>query len=275
MYKLVAIDLDGTLLNSQEVISEENKIALKMVADIGIKVVICSGRVYSRASIIAGRLGLDGPLITCNGAVVKDMKTEQILYSEYLGNEDCFRIIDLCHEKNLYFHVYVGDTMFTERIAYASRNLWESNKNVPEEEQVDVKLVSNIKDMLGKIPTPATKFVIIDEDLDALFDARNILSEIDSIEITSSHFDNFEVMSKGVNKGKALKFIAENFDINREEIIAIGDNENDYSMIKFAGLGIAMGNAENSVKEIADYITLTNDQNGVAIALHKFILQRT
>lgn len=107
MYKMLAIDLDGTLLNSNKEISEENQKYIKLAMEKGIKVIICSGRIYSGAKIFAQQLSLQEPMVVCNGAVIKDVKTDKVYYSNLLSKEDCFKVIDILHKYNIYFHTYV------------------------------------------------------------------------------------------------------------------------------------------------------------------------
>ncbi|MDU5414364.1 MAG: HAD-IIB family hydrolase, partial [Clostridium perfringens] len=108
--------------------------------------------------------------------------------------------------------------------------------------------------------------------LNDLFKAKEELKKYEDLEVVSSSPSNFEVMNKGTSKGRAVKVLADILNINREEIMCLGDSENDLSMIEFAGLGVAMGNAEEFLKEKADYITDTNENDGVAKAIEKFVL---
>ncbi|HBH3034913.1 TPA: HAD-IIB family hydrolase, partial [Clostridioides difficile] len=116
------------------------------------------------------------------------------------------------------------------------------------------------------------KFVIIEEKNPSILDEiRKELRKVQGIKITSSWPNNIEVMNEGVDKGNAVKILAEKMNIDREDIIAFGDNYNDIEMIKFAGLGVAMGNAEEFIKQEADYVTDTNQDSGVAKAIYKFL----
>jgi len=272
MYRLVAIDLDGTLLNSNKQISKENIRTLNEVIEKGVAVIVCSGRIFEGAKIFARQIGSRYPLVACNGAVVKDLASGEQLYGNPLSREDCYKVIDICKRENIYYHVYIGDTMYTERLEYSALFYWNKNRELPENEQVSIKLVDRMKEAIAHNNELASKIVVISRNPESLLSVREQMEAIGSVDVTSSNFDNFEVVNKGVNKGNAVKFVGELLKIDKCETIAIGDNENDYSMIKYAGLGIAMGNAEKSIKEIADHVTLTNDENGVSEALKKFIL---
>lgn len=272
MYKLVAIDLDGTLLNTDKEISERNKKAIASAIRKGIKVIVCSGRVYTGARLYAKQIGSVDPVIACNGAIITEHLDGEVLYSDNLNTEDCLKINDICRKHGVYYHVYAGDTMLTEKLGFTSKKYYERNKALPEEDRVDIEVVDNMAEKLKSIPGKVLKFVIVSEDLQLLRTVRNDMKKIESVDLMSSNYDNFEVMNKGVSKGAALKRLSEILSISAAEMIAIGDNENDISMFEYAGLSIAMGNAESCAKEAAMCMTGANNQDGVAIAIEKYIL---
>ncbi len=272
MYKLVAIDLDGTLLDSNKEISKRNEKAIAQAIASGIKVIICSGRVYSGARLYAKQVGSKAPVIACNGAIITENIDGKVVYSNYLHTEDCMRIIDIFHKHQLYFHVYAGDTMLTEKLGFTSLKYFEKNKSLPPEDRVEIEVIEDMAKKLKSIPGQVLKFVAVSDNKELLKIARNEIEQISSVDVMSSNYDNFEVLNKGVNKGAALKKISEYLNISPLEMIAIGDNENDISMFKFAGLSIAMENGEDCAKEIAQYVTASNNEDGVAKAIEKFIL---
>ncbi len=271
MFKLISIDLDGTLLNSDKKISNKNKTVLKKAMDKGIKVVVSTGRIVAGGRIFANEIGTKDPLIACNGAIIKDLRTEGIIYGNYLGNPEFHKVINICRSSGIYFHAYIGDTMYTEKLDFSSLFYWNKNQDTPEKDRVDIKLVENLNEALEESRQQASKIVIISRDLEHVASVRRSIENIGNIGITSSYIDNFEVMNQGVDKGTALKFLAEKLGIKREEIMALGDNENDASMLEYAGIGIAMNNGLDYIKEMADHITLTNDEDGVAHAINKFV----
>lgn len=271
MYKLVAMDLDGTLLDSHKQISQRNLNEIKRVIQKGVRVVVCSGRIYKGAKLYARQIGTQELVIACNGATIRDASDDSVIFENSLNPEDCLKIIDICHDENIYFHTYVNDTMYTEKLMYGSTFYSQLNKNLEPEDRIDVQVVDDVKSVIGNSHLKASKIVVVSDDRQQLLKARKRAEEVETIEVMSSFDDNFEVMNRGVSKANALDFIMKRYGIINEEVIAIGDNENDYSMIKMAGLGIAMGNGEDSLKEIAGYITLTNDEDGVAVAIKKFL----
>lgn len=272
MFKMLAIDLDGTLLNSSKEISEENEKCIKLAIEKGIRVVICSGRIYPGAKIFAEQLSVVEPLIVCNGAVIKDVKGGEVYYSNMLSKEDCNRVIDILHSEDIYFHTYVDDIMYAEKLDYSALYYMIKSKDLRSDFRIDVKVVESVKEIIEKSPVSPAKIVVMSSEVEALMRARQLVEDIKSIEVVSSNYDNFEVLNRGVSKGKALEIISQKLGIKREEIIAIGDNENDNSMLEYAGFSIAMGNAEEGIKNICDFVTLSNDENGVAHAIKKFVL---
>ncbi|PYG86918.1 hypothetical protein LY28_02539 [Ruminiclostridium sufflavum DSM 19573] len=272
MYKLVAIDLDGTLLDSDKEISARNKEAIASAIKKGVKAVICSGRVYSGARLYAGQIGSRDPIIACNGAVITENTDGRIIYSDCLHTEDCMRIIDIFHRHKLYFHVYAGNTMFTEKLGYTSLKYFEKNKSLPPEDRVEIEVVGDMTAKLESIPGKVLKFVGVEDSIEQLRRARHEIEQIPGVDVMSSNYDNFEVLNKGVSKGEALKKLSRLLNIQASEMIAIGDNENDISMFEYAGLSVAMENGEAFAKEAAQYVTASNNSDGVALAIEKFIL---
>jgi Cof subfamily protein (haloacid dehalogenase superfamily) len=252
MYSLVAIDLDGTLLDMNKEISERNKATLQLAMKKGVKIVICSGRVYSGARIYAKHLNSKNPIIACNGAIISENTDGKVLYSNYMDTGDCLKILDICHKHDIYFHVYAGETMLTEKLGYNSLKYYERNKELPPKDRVDIQVVSNMEEKLKSIAGTVLKFVVASEDLELLKTVRDELADVETVDVTSSNYNNFEVINKGVSKGIALRRLSEILNIPSREMIAIGDNENDISMFRYAGLGIAMDNGEEYSKTPID-----------------------
>lgn len=274
MYKLVAIDLDGTLLNMNKEISERNKRAISKAMERGVKIVICSGRVFTGARLYAKEIGSTDPIIACNGAIITNRPDGDIIYSDYMNMEVSIKINSICQKHGVYYHVYAGNTMLTEKLGYTSKKYYERNRFLPAGDRVDIEVVQNMEAKLQSIPGKVLKFVIVSDDPRLLKSVRTDMEQLREIDVMSSNFDNFEVMNKGVSKGAALEKLTDIFGIPSQQMIAIGDNENDISMFQYAGLGIAMENGEAVAKAAAKYITVSNDEDGVAQAIEKFILAK-
>ena len=271
-YKMLVLDLDGTVLNEEKRIPEENKLAIQKVIYKGVKVVVCSGRIFSGARAYAKELGIKDFVIACNGAIIKTMPKNELIYSNHLNYEDSQKVIDICKANNIYMHAYIGETLVTEQLKYTSLLYSERNKEQDEEDRIDIKVVDSLKEYTEQCGTPVTKFVIISDYSTELEKVREEVSKIQTVEIASSASDNIEVMNKGVCKGNAVEILCEHLKIPISQTVAIGDNENDISLIESAGLGIAMGNAIPAIKRIAKDITYTNEEMGVARALEKIFL---
>jgi Cof subfamily protein (haloacid dehalogenase superfamily) len=272
MFKLVAIDIDGTLLNSQRNISNENKRVIMKAAEKGVRIIICSGRVFTGARYFARQLQLNDPIISCNGAEIREIDTSRLLFGSYINLEDCIEITDICRHENIYVHTYVGETMYTERLEFGSKLYALINRQLPRKDRIDIRVVKNLKRVFQLNKVPASKFVVVSEVSGHLSRVKKLIRKIKTVDITSSFSDNIEIVNRGVDKGSALKYLSEQLNINRNEIIAIGDNENDRTMFEFAGLSAVMGNAGEHLKDIAGYVTSDNDNEGVSEVFKKFVI---
>ncbi|WP_053956694.1 Cof-type HAD-IIB family hydrolase [Inediibacterium massiliense] len=272
MYKLIVSDMDGTLLNSKNIVSEENKRAFQKLIDQNIHIAIATGRIYTSAKVYAKYLDVVTPIIACNGAIVKDLKNDEILYESYMKKEDVLNVIEICKKYGLYYQFYNEDTFFTEKLAYSSLKYSEWNKTLKEEDRVRIEVIQDGYQYIQNHDEKIYKMSLMSDDQNVLREARKELESIQTLEISKSWYNNIEVMNKGVSKGNAIEQLAKSLGVKQEEIISFGDNENDISMLTYAGLGVAMGNSEEIVKKSADYVTSTNDEDGVAKALYKFVL---
>ena len=265
MYKLIAIDIDDTLLNDQNQVTEKTKQALKAAQEAGVTITLATGRMFASAQQIAKQIELNVPIITYQGSLVKTLMDEQVLYQRDVPQEAALELLEYVKEHKLHLQLYVNDTLFgiedNDRIKSYSKN-----SNIPYIIEPDFNKLIN---------EPNHKMLIIDEP--HILDSHiPILQEKlgHVLHITKSKPNFLEFMHKQGTKGEALKFIANYINCELSETIAIGDAWNDREMIQVAGLGVAMGNAVEPLKELADYITLSNDRDGVAYAINKFIFNK-
>lgn len=273
--KLICTDMDGTLLNTDHTVSTENKIALKKAIDKGIHVAISTGRLFTSANFYRELVGINAPIISSNGAYIKDRNTGEVIYESVLSLEDTIEIYNILKKYNLKLFFNTWDTAISNEEFIDNHAYLISNKGVTNEEDktkfiVEKDLTNTLKDCEGSI----LKAICIDyskENIKEVEKARKEIENLNKYEVVCSSPYNFEIMNSGTTKGNAVKQLAKIFDIKREEILCIGDSENDLSMIEYAGIGIAMGNALDIVKEKAQFITDTNDNAGVAKAIEKFI----
>ncbi len=267
-YRLIATDMDGTLLDSNGLIPEKNFEVLKRAEEKGIIVVLSTGRPYMSANYHAQKLGLKSPIISSNGAVVHDID-RNIVYERTLLDDVIIKVLDILEQEDIYYHLYTINGVYSKTInkEIFTKYYGDENGNLV----IETFKFNNYKDILFK-GKKFNKIITITNDNNKLKNLRARLSEINEIEVTSSLKDNVEIMSKQVSKKNALEYLCSELEIKSDEILAIGDNGNDLDMLLYAGCSIAMGNAIDIVKEKADYITDTNDNDGWAKAIEKFIL---
>jgi len=271
-YKLICIDMDGTLLNDKKIISERNIKAIRLAHDIGVRIAVCTGRIFTSAESFSDLLGVKSPVIAANGAYIREKDSDEVIYKSSIGIQKCNKLLSVFRLYDIYPHFYTNGMIFTENIEYSSRFYEKTNKTLPKDKQIKVVLVTDWDDVFKKYEAEIFKAIGIDSDVEKIRKAKITIRDMKEFEVVSSHFDNFEVTDMGVSKGNAVKVLGDYYGIDREQIICIGDSENDLSMIKYAGLGIAMGNADEDVKEAAKYITDNNNCDGVAKAIEKFVL---
>ncbi|MGH4118328.1 Cof-type HAD-IIB family hydrolase [Clostridium sp.] len=271
-YKLICIDMDGTLLNDKKNISERNLRAIRLAYEKGVRIAVCTGRIFTSADFFSELLGVKSPVIASNGAYIREKDRDEVVYKAILGAEKCKKLLAVFRRYDIYPHYYTKDTVFTEKLIYSSKFYEEVNKTLPMDKQVKIELVKDWNVVFQKYEKEIFKGIAVNSDVDKIQKAKSILRDMGDFEVVSSRFDNFEVMNKGVSKGSAVKILADYYGITREQVICIGDSENDLSMIKFAGLGVAMANGDDDVKAAASYITDDNNCDGVAKAIEKFVV---
>ncbi len=269
-YKMLVTDMDYTLLNKEKKVSDRNREALRRAMEKGVHMVVATGRIYTSARIYAKLLGLSTPIIASNGAIIKD--ASKTVFRDILSQDTVREMLRLCHKYGAYCHFFTENTIYSEKLINVSLRYTEWNKYVGEEDQVKIRIVDDGEEIVEAAKTEVLKAVVFDEDDEKIQKLRDGIMETGIVSVSQSMKHNLEVMNKGVTKGNAVRILAQMYGINREEIIAIGDNENDISMIEYAGLGIAMGNAEEILKRAADHVTGDYQEDGVAEAIEKFIL---
>lgn len=263
MYKLIAIDIDDTLINDQKEVTPATQQALEAAVAKGVVVTLATGRAYASAHKIARQTGLNVPIITYQGALVKNLLDEKVLYERYVPLVAARRLYEFCLERNLHLQTYIDDKLYTREDNQKIKDYTALNNTEYFVETVFSKVIEQ--------PTP--KLLIIDEPevLDELIpELRELLGC--EVHITKSKPHFLEIMHHEGTKGHALAFLANHFGCDLSETIAIGDSWNDHEMLECAGLGIAMGNAIPDLKKLADYITTSNNEDGVKHAIDKFVL---
>ena len=291
MYKLVAIDLDGTMLNSYGEVTENTKRVIKETMKKGTEVMIASGRTMDSIKNIAQEIGCNKYMIAGNGAIVYDIENKEIIYERYIPKSKALDIIKICDDNSITYSVYTNKTIVAESLRYNILYYYRENLKKEESKKTSITIVESIYDYIKNVQDDnekVMKIMICDENKFVFNSIIRKMQDIEDLEVLDvSHMsrkvikngtedvsiDYFytEVSMENVDKWFALEFLMDKLNINKEELVTIGDNVNDREMIKNAGCGIAMGGSTPRVIEVADYVTDDNNHEGVANALEKII----
>ena len=288
MYKLAAIDLDGTMLNQYGIVTQRTKDAIEKAQKNGIEIVIASGRPTDSVKTIAKEINSNKYFISGNGAIIYDITNDNIIYENVLKKQKALKIIKICEDNSIYYNIYTEKEIIAKSLQcnvlyYHKENLTKEEKN-----KTQINIVDNIYDYILNREEKIVKITIGDGHQVIFNSIMRKLKEIDDIEVLEvSHMSRkiikqgtedvpieyfyTEISAKNVDKWNAIEFLKEKMAIDTSEVIAIGDNMNDKKMIEKSGLGIAMGESTPVVKEIADKVTDTNWEDGVAKALEELV----
>lgn len=263
-YKMIAIDLDDTLLSGDLSISQINRQAISHAVSMGVKVTISTGRMFRSTLPYVEQLKLDVPVITYQGALIKNAMSEEVVLARPLPLDISLDIIEESRKHGVHIQVYIGDDYFFDKYNGYSQLYYDLSG-------IEGKAVRRLEDFLVEAPLK----VLIMDSPETISYLTGLYADMfkGRAEITISKSNYLEFTNIEANKGSALEHLAQSLGIKREEVIAIGDGYNDISMIKYAGLGVAMGNAPLDVKKYADFITCSNEDNGVAHVIKKFVLK--
>lgn len=285
MIKLVACDLDGTLFNSNMTISEENAAAIKLAQENGIEFLVATGRSPQQSRKNMREYGLKTGFININGALVYDANN-QLQVKHQLPNDKAKLVAHILLKNQLYFELVTADKIYSndisKRVVNLARSLMSLNPGVTFKKAVataagsnamlSMTLVEDFDQLLADPKTEIMKIISFDAHGPAAFSsAKKEIMSLGDVAVTSSAAANIEINDIKAQKGPALLDYARKKGFKKEEIAAIGDNLNDASMIRDAGVGVAMANAVPAIKKLAQVKTKSNDDNGVAYILKKFI----
>lgn len=267
MYSIIALDLDGTLTRNDKSISPHTRQTLLDAQQRGLKVVLASGRPTNGMTYIADDLQLSeygGVVLAYNGGEITDWRTKEVLYRVAFPADRIQHLYDQVKAAGFHIMTYVGREIWTEEVdQYIVRS---SERN-----RMQIRLVDNFVDAVRDVPI-AKCMITGDPELLCEFEKRVVdHSDPDIIGYRSEDF-YLEFVPKGIDKGRCLQKVLDHYNAKREQLIACGDGYNDLSMIEFAGLGVAMANAKEPLKKAADFITLSNEDDGVAYVVEKFSL---
>ena len=288
MYKLIAVDLDGTLLNSYGEVTEYSKKIIKRIIDEGNKFIIASGRPMDSIKMIAKEIGSDEFFIAGNGALIYDIRKDKIIYEKYMSKQKVLEIIKKCQENSISYNVYTDKTILATSLKYNVLYYYKENLKKEEEKRTNINIVD---DMYGYVKNMQEdkflKITICDENKSVFNSILRKIKDISGIEVLDvSHMSRkiirqgteeipieyyyTEISQADVDKWNAIQFLIDKLNIKKEEEIYIVDNINDKKMIENAFLGINIEGRTPVVTEVADDIAPSNNKDGVAKILQKY-----
>ncbi|MDE0299798.1 MAG: Cof-type HAD-IIB family hydrolase [Candidatus Poribacteria bacterium] len=261
--RMAALDLDGTLLNSDHIVTDKNCTALRELSKEGVVVVLVSGRMHQSILPISDQIGLENPIISYNGGLVKHAKTGEVFHHTPIAATTAMDLVDYCDERGLHLNFCLDDQLYIRM-----ENPW--SELYMNRTGVRATAVGDLKKLTGGEPTKM-------QVLDTPENVTRLLIEFqkdfgDRLYITRTQIEYIEFMNPKVSKGPALKALAAKAGISMDLVVAFGDGYNDESMMDAAGYSIAMGNAVEELKESADFIAESNDVDGVAQAVERLLL---
>ena len=262
MIKMIATDVDGTLLRWSFDFSPATKQCIKKLKQNGIKVVLVTGRMHCAALGIAQELGIDTPIVSYQGGMIKEFsKCDDVLFRSDMDAEKAVEIIDWARDNDVHINLYMDDVLYVEEDSVTIRKYTDArfiDYHVCKFDKLKIKNVNKILAIDFQNPERVTGWV---NDLTRLYPDLYIIK-------STPYF--CEIASKEATKGNAVDFLREKWGLKKEEILALGDQDNDIELLKAAGTAVAMGNASDELKAVADYITDTVENDGWVKAVEKF-----
>jgi len=268
-YRMIAIDLDETLLNSDLQISPRNKAAIREAVRRGVRVTIATGRMFCTSIPYVRELELDvdWPLIIYHGAMITTTESRRVIYHRPVENSLATAIVREAEARGYHVNIYFDERLFIREENESSRFY---NRIAPIEPEV-VGPLGPFLERQGASPTKITIIIRSQEELDEA-EAFFTAAYGDQVAVLQTRPSFLEITDQRATKGQALRRLAEREGIRRDEIIAFGDSCNDLDMLAYAGLGVAVANAMPAVRRAADLVTASNDADGVAEVIEKYVL---
>lgn len=288
MVQIIASDMDGTLLNDKMVISKRNAAAVKEAQKQGIHFIVSTGRAYDEVKPLITDAGFNCPMITLNGAFVLDENGKEISAAP-IPDSIAKKIMLTLKKNGLYFEVITAKGVCSDNKAKRIENFAELLASISPDtpyklavtlasarmELMNINYVDNYMDLVDDPKTVIGKIVVFSpEGQNVLGPIKDELSKNDNLVITSSGPGNIEINHVNAQKGVALQAYADSLNIPMDNVMAIGDNNNDVSMLKAAGISYAMGNGSDEVKMLAKYITAPNTEDGAGIAIEEVLAKK-
>ncbi|PIO83860.1 HAD family hydrolase [Loigolactobacillus backii] len=285
MIQLIASDMDGTLLNEKMTVSSENAAAIQRAAQLGIKFIVATGRGYTEAKPLIEQVGIEAPIITMNGAQVFN-DTGEVIDTVSIRKEVVRKIFHVLKEKGLYFEAMTTKGTFSDSKMKRIQNVASLLVDLKTTdsfkiavslasarlELMDINYVASYDTVLDDKDNFVLKVIAFSpEKREILAPIADQLEQLGNLAITASSASNIEINHINAQKGIALETYANSLGINMNNVMSIGDNLNDRSMLEAAGVSFAMGNATEKIKQVARYLTDTNVKDGVGKAINRAI----
>lgn len=268
MYRMVVTDLDGTLLNNKKQVSEGNRKAIQKLKDQDVKFVMATGRSDVMTKAYTKKIDNADIVIGCDGAIIRNIRTGEILYENHISSETCHKAFKICQKYGLDYYVFAKDELVSDDPQNERFLLHQKfNENVLEDEQIPMQVVEDLDQYVED--HIVYKIVASHNDTNYLDEVAKVVKKETDADAIRSGKRVLAIKARGVSKAEAIKKLAQALDISIEDIIAFGDEVNDIEMLRLVGLGIAMENAEDVVKEAADQVAGNNEMDGVGKELDK------
>ncbi|MFA9556910.1 Cof-type HAD-IIB family hydrolase [Evansella sp. AB-rgal1] len=267
-YKMIVLDMDDTLLLGDNTIGSHTKNALMKAQEMGVKVVLASGRPVKGMKKYAEELQLDhfgSYIMSYNGAKIINCRTKEELFSSMLQPKTVHHLYELSKRENVWLHTFIDDRIITE----------ENNKYTSIESELNNLPIEEVNNLVETITIPVVKVLMCEHPDKLVVVEEKLKKELgDELSIFRSKPYFLEFIEHGVTKGSSLAKLLKETGMSPQEVIAVGDSYNDATMIELAGLGVAMGNAPDDIKQKADYVTDTFENEGVATVIEEFLLKK-
>lgn len=262
-YKMLVLDMDDTLLNDDHTISNENKVMLSKAQELGVHIILASGRPTPAMIAYAKELRLDNSfMISYNGAVITDLKEDKVIFEQTLTQEQIHELYDYSLKSKTHIITYVNGKIVSE----TDSEYIEIEKNIT---GLAHNKVISFKD---EVQSSAVKCILLEEPSYLKEVEKDLKAAMPHLSVSMSKPFFLEVAQNGIDKGASIKFLAEKLNILQSEIIAVGNAGNDLTMIEYAGLGIWVDNVDPELRDKGDFIVASNNNHGVAEVVRRFIL---
>lgn len=271
--KMIGLDMDGTLLTTEKKLTEYTMGILQKALDRGIEIVLSTGRAIT--GIPKELLEMPGMkyAVTINGARIIDLQENKVIYENTLSMEKALQLLDIIGRYDAIQEAFIDSVCYSDKEKLSHANDYFLHPSIAE---YVLKSRTPVEDVKATVLEKNSSVDKVNGQFRTLEDKRNayeLLTKVPGVIVVSSLGSNWEINAEGTDKGSAMLKLGELLGIRKEEIMACGDGMNDIAMLKVVGLGVAMANADPEVREAADYITASNDEDGVAKAIEKFALK--